>query len=1313
MQKKNIALLSGLALGALQLVANDIEPSKEFYNASRAGGPMTIDGLLTDWSGVPVLSDPRFSICPGQEGTGAAEGCGDAGNLVLFERYQGGDWTGPDDHTSAVQVVYDADNVYFGFVVTDEYHENAANSAWNGDSVQLMVADANRTTQVGLYNYALGGVEGATTDVIVMHEAGPGNTEAVVTRDPVAKKTYYEIRLPASALGLTAPLTAGMKFGLGMAINDGDEATPGQKGWGGLGAHSIVYNGKDPTETALITLTTNLPTTDSIFFSAINPTFNSFTFRATDKGTAIVAPATAKLTIDNQVVTLVPGTRVGDAIDFSYTPPSPFLPNSDHTYIIEVKDTSGKTVTSEGTFKTIAYALLTPADKVTADTTKPGFIWSVHQNPTQTENSVNRSILQLAGLRGQNFADPAAQGVALAPGTVGANGNLPIRFEIDSVINLNQDAVAEQNGDIVPDDQMPGIPGTSATAPTDGIAGEVITYLQLAAGQHRLIVNSDDGFRTTAGNINDVFRAQVAGAFDALGGRGAADSSFTIFVQEAGVYGFRTLWHEGGGGANLELKSVLADGTTEVLLNDRAGGGIPAYRAATGLPTSISSVVPVPGSTSAPGDTPLQITIFEGAAAVDLNSVTVSFNGAPISAPATRSGNLVTVNYQPPALLLPNSSNTVSLTFTAGGVSRTENWGFRVANYGYLRSGMRVTADTTKPGFIWNVHQNPGFTATVNSRPILQLAGSLGENFADPAAQGIAIAPGTPGANNRLPVRFEIESVINMNQDAAVEQNGDIVPDDQMPGIPGLSETAPTDGIAGEILTFIELPAGKNTMIVNSDDNFITTAGVLNDVFGAQTLGLFNAGRGAADTAYEFFVEQAGVYPFRTIWAEGGGGANIEWKWVKPDGSEVLINDVANGGPKAYRVSTSTSTGPSITSVSPGIGSNKAAANAAVTVVIQQGSTALDANSIQLTVDGAPVTPTVTTAGQTTTVSFQPAASFTQDATHTARIRFTAGGTERIENWSFFVPPTTLDEISNRAGLILGSADYTPDAGGRTGQAGDRAIDLGRGGGTPSVLIPDASFVNATTAGDVMTFSVWVKKYDNANSSVFWADSPSSPSGMRGFQAHTPWSDNNVYFDTAGCCAADATRISAGIDTFPGFTDATWWTGAWHHWAFVKNGATKHIYIDGQLFHEGGGTTPLPTDFARIWLGAEGGGENNGTANNMHGLIDDFAVFGTALSAADVQRLFSGTLPSAMGAATKPLAHWDFNDAPVVVDRPTMTITRAVGGATTISWPAGAAGFRLRSATSVRGPFADVPGVTGNSHTVSNPTGTVFYILQQ
>ena len=207
--------------------SNDIEPGKEYYTANPVPGTVTLDGDLSEWRGIPILADPRFSV---------PKGSGRDGRLVLFEEHNGGSWTGPDDQTSAVQIGYDSDNLYFGFTVTDEYHENANNSAWNGDSIQLMIANADQNGIIALYNYALGGVEEELGEAIVQHERSPDTrgdveTEAAIVRDTETKRTIYEIKLPLATLGLES-LELGTQFGLGMAINDGDADTPGQKGLG-------------------------------------------------------------------------------------------------------------------------------------------------------------------------------------------------------------------------------------------------------------------------------------------------------------------------------------------------------------------------------------------------------------------------------------------------------------------------------------------------------------------------------------------------------------------------------------------------------------------------------------------------------------------------------------------------------------------------------------------------------------------------------------------------------------------------------------------------------------------------------------------------------------------------------------------------------------------------------------------------------------------------------------------------------------------------------------------------------------------------
>jgi hypothetical protein len=112
-----------------------------------------------------------------------------------------------------------------------------------------------------------------------------------------------------------------------------------------------------------------------IFLSAINPTINGFSFRATDTGGSIVDPTSAKLFIDGESVPLTVSPKNLDATDFSYTRATPFAPGSDHTYAIEVKDTTGKTVADASTFKTIYYAVFTGAMQSTsADTSKRGFL---------------------------------------------------------------------------------------------------------------------------------------------------------------------------------------------------------------------------------------------------------------------------------------------------------------------------------------------------------------------------------------------------------------------------------------------------------------------------------------------------------------------------------------------------------------------------------------------------------------------------------------------------------------------------------------------------------------------------------------------------------------------------------------------------------------------------------------------------------------------------------------------------------------------------------------------------------------------------
>jgi hypothetical protein len=220
--------------------------------------------------------------------------------------------------------------------------------------------------------------------------------------------------------------------------------------------------------------------------------------------------------------------------------------------------------------------------------------------------------------------------------------------------------------------------------------------------------------------------------------------------------------------------------------------------------------------------------------------------------------------------------------------------------------------------------------------------------------------------------------------------------------------------------------------------------------------------------------------------------------------------------------------------------------------------------------------------------------------------------------WDFNQLSTNSLAVDSRAGLaarILGDAAQTSDAAGRSGLPGDRAMRFGTAAQHLHVPAPDAGYFTGVAAADAMSVSFWIKQTARAATPVsFFA--PTVPGG-RGFQAHTPWNDNTVYFDTAGCCGATDTRVQVTTSGVP-------WT-AWHHVALVKEGTVKTIYLDGAPIAAGFNTGSIAVAFTDLFIGnAPFLGEA------VDGDIDDFAVYRGALTPADVTVLASssGVLPT-------------------------------------------------------------------------------------
>jgi len=370
-----------------------------------------------------------------------------------------------------------------------------------------------------------------------------------------------------------------------------------------------------------------------------------------------------------------------------------------------------------------------------------------------------------------------------------------------------------------------------------------------------------------------------------------------------------------------------------------------------------------------------------------------------------------------------------------------------------------------------------------------------------------------------------------------------------------------------------------------------------------------------------------------------------------------------------------------------------------VVAVLYDGSTKVATNTVRLTFNGTDVTSqsaiTVTTPGVTQVYYKYP--PLTSGSTNRVTLVFSDNATPAnvvSNSWVFYGEVwtgTTRDVLHGYVGLIQSAAKFTANGGGHSGAQGDYAIDMTNTGGP--IHIDDATFLYPAETNNTMSFSFWLKEY-NIGNSAFWVNSPSS-GGSRGFQAHVPWSDGTIYFDTSGCCSGTDQRISAPISSFVNYVDAGFWTN-WHHFVFLYDAGDKQIWIDGLQFLDGNSASPLALDFTDMWLGNGPGG------SPLKGLMDDFAAYATPLTPANIALLAQGTSPTAL-AGEKILAYWNFNDVPA-----TATISIARNNSNLVITYSGT----LLSAPSVTGPYTAVSGAS-SPYTVS-PTGSkAFYRASQ
>jgi hypothetical protein len=811
-----------------------------------------------------------------------------------------------------------------------------------------------------------------------------------------------------------------------------------------------------------------------------------------DSGNTVANTNTIQMKMDDVVVTptYVAKTNSTTYVAF-WDVTKPLVAGSSHTVALSIQDNASKTVAATNTVTVPAYVAIPVAYAANnVDTTKPGFAVKAHWAPAEDadigytmENSISRAEQQLAGLRGTNRLAGSA-GATLNITTTGV-----INYSFD-VVSATDVSIAQQGAfrtntanpggpDDWPDTNPWGIaPAGDSANPSDtsNIAAAMETYIVFPeAGVYRLIFNSDDGFRTTSGpNPSDIVSSINVSQADV--GRGSSDTAVTLYIAQAGAYPFRTVWFQGGGGANLEWSAdeQLPHPTTRRLLNDdRNPEALKTYSARTAntMPAAISFIQPARGS-GGPflGNVPVQIELTAGASPVDQNSIVLKFDNATVTPVITPSGSKTKVVYQPPTLLASGSTHTFDIAFTSGGTSYAATNTFTVADYITLPPSLALPAtavDKAKTGFwIKTVQMDYDIGWNTSTRANYHVDGLLGwPNVAD-----FSLFP-TINAQGYIASMDYFIDTINFNgwSSAGGKFAAANYAEYNIPGIPSAAaHESGRDDFSQEILTVLELKAGWYNMGVTSDDGCQVTFGNPKEKYSLSlNRNTADVGRGmddGTDVGY-FYVQQDGLYPTRLVWEQGGGGAGCEWYLhdIVPGysasgvGTRRLINDtsdpnILNKIALAYQYPLEHPGVPYLAYYGParkGLG-NHTAYDASVTASIVDAGGNIDIGTVSLVVDGASVTPIKSKVAGVTSVSYKPANNWTP-GDHTVALTFG----DRTVNWTFSVAANATitpvfwveaEDYDYASGQTEPAASQMPYLGGAyAGQDGVNNIDYARG----------------------------------------------------------------------------------------------------------------------------------------------------------------------------------------------------------------------------------------------------------------------------
>jgi hypothetical protein len=305
------------------------------------------------------------------------------------------------------------------------------------------------------------------------------------------------------------------------------------------------------------------------------------------------------------------------------------------------------------------------------------------------------------------------------------------------------------------------------------------------------------------------------------------------------------------------------------------------------LRAAVLELQPTPHNVARAVPVPIKVAILDRETTVNPGSVVLTVDGQVVPSSSLTIENQVVVpnNAEPfPGVTITYTNTGVAdlagvhtnkVTFQDNTVtSQTYEWTYTFA---YLRA-----INSTPPGS----GRDPGFAVRlVQSITNQPLANSLAR-----AEQQLAVPPQIAidlTTNTTLPVINYTQNLVPNDPPSADGHFEDYAT------FPGIDPAGNTDDIAMEILAYLDLPAGTHTFGVTSDDGFQLRSGATLTDPNALVLG--EKATGTYDGTFDIIAEQAGVYPFRMVWFERGGGAHVELFSVnRTTGERTLINDATS-----------------------------------------------------------------------------------------------------------------------------------------------------------------------------------------------------------------------------------------------------------------------------------------------------------------------------------------------------------------------------------------------------------------------------------